>query len=249
MIPSEAAEKINHRLERVDHDIDCAKAAIGRGEAADAIRWVMRAVSDKHRVLDLCPSGFAAVYDIFFYADLAERHAVLWPSEDPDLDDVIEQLEQSLEDVEFALADGSYLDGAMDESDEDAMTQALEDIASWLREALEGLKKHPPQKPANDGSVTRMKRAYLDALDPSGELGDVFMYLEGMNLNFWWAGQELAEDPPNFDGADGDLGRAELLKHNLMRRLGRSSHGPHPPQNGDDSHQGEEDLPPHPDLG
>src|SRR5581483_6784893 len=206
MIPSEAAEKINHRLERVDHDIDCAKAAIGRGEAADAIRWVMRAVSDKHRVLDLCPSGFAAVYDIFFYADLAERRAVLWPSEDPDLDDVIEQLEQSLEDVEFALADGSYLDGAMDESDE-------------------------------------------DALDPSGELGDVFMYLEGMNLNFWWAGQELAEDPPNFDGADGDLGRAELLKHNLMRRLGRSSHGPHPPENGDDSHQGEEDLPPHPDLG
>jgi hypothetical protein len=246
MTPSETAEKINRRLDRVDHDIDCAKAAIGRREAADAIRWIMRAASDKHRVLELCPPGFSAVYDMFFYVDLAARHAALWPNEDPDIDDVIEELEQSLDDVEFALDDGGYLDGAMDDSDEDAMTEALEDIASWLRDAIEGLKKNPPEKPA-DGMIYQTKRAYLDALDPTGELSEMYMCLDGMDLNFWFAGQELAENPPDFDGAGGDLGRAEFLKHTLMRRLGRSTHGPHLPDNGDGSNQGEDDLPPHPD--
>ncbi len=129
------------------------------------------------------------------------------------------------------------------------MKQRLQDIASWLRDAIKGFKKNPPEKPAH-GAISQAKTRYLDALDPTGELTAMYEYLEGMNLNFWFATGRLAENPPDFTGADHDLTRAEELKHKLMNRLRKFINDtPQPPSDSDDPNQGVDPVPPRTVLG
>jgi hypothetical protein len=231
----ETIDKMLRRLKKVDDEIDAAKVALSAQDAAGGAAAARRAADQKHRVVDLCPKGFVAIYDIFFYLDLAERSAVLFPNEDPDVDSVIEDLEQSLEDIEYFLEDEGY---------SDAMQAILEDLAEWLRAAIAGLKKNPPQPPANDGTVPRKKEAYFDSLDPSGVLKEIFNKLDSIDELLFWARTALEETPPDFAAAGRYLGNAEQLKHALMRYLeGLPGAGEPPPDPG----PGGEDLPPRPD--
>jgi hypothetical protein len=105
------ADKMIGRLERVDVEIDAGKAAVARRDAGDVAAHARRAADEKHRVVDICPSALRDVFDIFFYLDIAEDEAVRYPDNIPspvDLDDVIENLTQSLDDIEYFLEEGDY---------------------------------------------------------------------------------------------------------------------------------------------
>lgn len=224
----ETIDAMLRRLKMVDDYIDAARAAIGKQDAASAIRQTKNAMDHKHRVVDLCDDELKVVYDIFFYLDLAERSAVLFPYEDPDLNHVIEDLEQSLNDIEHLLKDPLLSD------DEE---QALEDIRDWLDDAIAGLKKNPPVLPKNDGFVGGRKKKYFQSGDPSGFNWGMFQSLEGIDDLLYWAMSALGEEPPDFASATKYLRNAEFLKHLLIDRLKeiRKSNGSNP--------QGWEDLP------
>ena len=233
----ETIERLVFRLEKVDDSIDAALAAVADENVGRALGYIWEAAERKHRVIALFPKGFRDVYDIFYFLDLAADTATSYPKgavgEDVDIDDLIENLEQSLDDLE-------YLD---DETDfPDAIERLMQGMIHWFRSMIDYYKKHKKADPNLDGSVPRdHKYGYFTELDSTNQLGEAFHYLEFMDRDLYLARRRLQKSPPDFAGAAKFLKDAEAQKHFLfddLRGLPRS--GDEPPE------PGSEDLPPHP---
>src|SRR5271169_397958 len=110
-LSSGAIDRITLRLEEVDDPITAAQAAIARGDAARAIGLIGDAEERKRRAINLYPQSLRQVYDIFYFLDLAADTATSYPngaiSDEVTVDQIIENLEQSLEDLEY-LDDETY---------------------------------------------------------------------------------------------------------------------------------------------
>jgi len=234
----ETIERIIYRLERVDDSIDNAKAAINNEDVGAALGYIAEAAERKHRVISLFPRSFRDVYDIFYFLDLAADTATSYPNgaigEDVDVDDLIENLEQSLEDLE-------HLDDDIDFPD--VMQRMIQDMIHWFRDMIAYYKKHKQADLNLDGSLPRdRKYGYFAHLDPTQELSGAFHCLDFMDRDLFLARRRLEKDPPDYAGAARFLRFAEKEKHSLMDNLrGRASGEDEPPE------PGSEDLPRHPD--
>jgi len=234
----ETIDRIIYRLERVDDSIDEAQDAIAGEDEAAALGYIAEAAERKHRVIALFPRSFREVYDIFYFLDLAADTATSYPNgaigEDVDVDDLIENLEQSLDDLEHLDDEYDFPDG---------MERMIQDLIHWFRGMIEYYKKHKKADPNLDGSLPRdRKYGYFAELDPTQELSGAFHCLDFMDRNLFLARRRLEKDPPDYSGAAKFLRFAEQEKHSLIDELrGRASTGgDEPPE------PGAEDLPKHP---
>jgi hypothetical protein len=237
-LSSSVIERIIFRLEKVDDDIEAAKAAVDAEDEAAAIGCISDAAERKHRVINLYPGSFRDVYDIFYFLDLAADTATSYPngaiSDDVTVDEVIENLEQSLEDLEY-LDDGYWTD---------AIENILQDLIDWLTAMIEYFKKHKQTDPNADATLPRdRKMSFFHELDATGDLEISFYYLDTIDRNLFLARRRLEKDPPDFAGAARFLKAAENNKHllidDLRERAAKKKDEPPEPR--------EEDLPKHPD--
>jgi len=237
-LSSGAIDRITLRLEEVDDPITAAQAAIARGDAARAIGLIGDAEERKRRAINLYPQSLRQVYDIFYFLDLAADTATSYPngaiSDEVTVDQIIENLEQSLEDLEY-LDDETYFT--------DPIERILQDLIDWLRRTIEYYKKHAQADPDDKGTLPReRKMGFFEEIDPSGDLAISFHYLDTIDVSLYLAKRRLQKDPPDFAGAAKFLRAAENNKHLLIDDLrGRASTRDEPPE------PGSEDLPKHPD--
>ncbi len=234
----EAIERIIFRLEKVDDSIDAAQDAVTNEDVPTALSHIREAAERKHRVISLFPRSFREVYDIFYFLDLAADTATSYPNgaigEDVDIDDLIENLGQSLDDLE-------YFDDEFDLPD--AMQRMIQDMIDWFRGMIDYYRKHKQADPNLDATIPRdRKYGYLAELDPTQELSESFHYLDFMDRSLFLARRRLEKDPPDYTGAAKFLKAAEDNKHLLIDDLrGRlNTGGDEPPE------PGSEDLPKHP---
>lgn len=233
----EAIERIIFRLEKVDDSIDAAQDAVTNEDVPAALGHIREAMERKHRVIQLYPGSFRDVYDIFYFLDLAADTATSYPNgaigEDVDVDDLIENLEQSLADLEH-LDDEIYFT--------DAIERLIQDLIDWFRSMIDYYKKHKQADPNLNSTLPRdRKYGFFAELDSTQQLGESFHYLETIDRSLFLARRRLEKDPPDYAGAAKFLRSAESNKHLLIDDLrGRSSSGDEPPE------PGSEDLPKHP---
>ena len=233
----ETIERIIYRLERVDDSIDDGLAAVDDEDEDAALGYIREAAERKHRVIALFPRSFREVYDIFYFLDLAADTATSYPNgaigEDVDVDDLIENLEQSLDDLE-------HLDDDIDFPD--AMQRMIQDMIDWFRGMIDYFKKHKQADPNLDGALPRdRKYGYFAELDPTQQLSGAFHHLDFIDRDLFLARRRLEKDPPDFTGAAKFLKFAEREKHSLIDDLrGTPSSENEPPE------PGSEDLPKHP---
>ena len=237
-LSNETIDRMLWWLKKIDDSIDALKDALAREDVAESLARVREAEDRKRRIITLCPPAVKDLYDIFFYLDLAADTASRFPAPGTLTDgitaeNVIENLEQSLDDLEFVLEDNDFRPD---------VEKLLEDMVGWLKAMLKHFKDKPPgpKPPAPD--PRQLKSRFFDALDPKGLLEGLFGYLEILNREFYCAGRLLRKKPPEFAEARSYIETAEENKHLFMDWLReRRSDRPDPPK------PGAEDLPPHHD--
>ena len=230
-LSSEIVGRMVFWLEKIDEHIDKAKQAAAHSDETEALGEIEEAEWCKRRVIVLSPPPLKEIYDIFFYADLAAAAARSWPNMGPlsedgiTIDDVIEDLEQSLDDIEYFLEVEDYSDAA---------GAALEDLAEWLRQMIKHFRTKAP-KPADQDKPDKAKGAYFETFDSSGDLGHFYGDLEIIDVFTYFARRLLVRATPDFTEASGYLAKAEDQKYQLLdflrRRVGKQ---PGPPQPGQD---------------